>query len=74
MFPHCVSDASHVSNPPSDPPNLPLVDSPLATSQPDLTFVPTPSPSNTSYCDYQPNMSLPSDLDPVVPSSSPSLD
>ena len=74
VFPHCVSDASHVSNPPSDPPNLPLVDSPLATSQPDLTFVPTPSPSNTSYCDYQPNMSLPSDLDPVVPSSSPSLD
>ena len=76
MFPHCVSDASHVSNAPYvfDPPNLPLVDSILATSQPDSTFDPTPSTSNTSHCDYQPDVSLPSALDLVVPPSPPSLD
>ena len=56
VFPYCVSDASHVSNTPYvfDPPNLPLVDSILATSQPDSTIDPTPFAFNTSHCDYQP--------------------
>ena len=67
---HLISDAPYVS----DPPNLPLVDSILATSQPDSTIDPTPSASNTSHCYYQPDVSLPSALDPVVPPSPPSLD
>ena len=76
MFPHCVSDASHFSNTPYVfyPPNLPLVDPILATSQPDSTIDPTPSTSNTSHCDCQLDVSLPSALDPVVPPSPPSLD
>ena len=76
VFPYCVSDASHVSNTPYvfDPPNLPLVDSILAISQPDSTIDPTPPTFNTSHCDYQPDVSLPFALDLVVPPSPPSLD